>query len=87
MGIIKKIKANRFINKREKWDKLPLNKQMKELLTWHKPFEPSTEIDGSSYCPSCGDEEIKDNGSGFFRCRNEKCKKKFIILLSNEKGF
>ncbi|KKL23766.1 hypothetical protein LCGC14_2422080 [marine sediment metagenome] len=87
MGIIKKVKANRFINKRKKWDKLPFYKQMKELLTWHKPFEPNKEIDGLSYCPSCGDGAIKENGLGFFRCRNEKCRKKFIILLSDEKGF
>lgn len=78
-------KAKKVIKKHEKWKKLSFNKKMKGWLTWHKPFEPSHEVNGSSYCPSCGNAEIKDNGQGFFRCRNEKCGKSFIILKCTEK--
>ena len=81
----KKIKAILFILNQSRLDKQSFNKRMKRWLTWHKPFEPSNEIDGTSYCPSCGSLDIKDNDEGFFRCKNEKCEKQFIILKRDEK--
>ena len=79
-----KLKNWNFMRKHKKWEKKSFNKKMKEWLTWHIPFTKDNKNyyenngDRDHYCPNCSSNNIKNNGEGFFRCR--ECGKRFIIL-------
>ena len=66
----------------KRFEKKSYSKKMKYWLTFHKPFGFGKAFQ-YIYCPKCGNNNMRDNGEGFFRCRG-KCGTQFIILERDE---